>query len=304
MVTKMTAAAPGGTVLFVRAGGQALDDATRARFLRDGRAGQLPPRVTLDAIVFRQGDTPNRNHVRFRPGILRDFAASFRGVPFLRDHEQRDAGARAGTVLSSELISEAGGGVAIRQTLEVVKPWGVEAALDGTMDRFSVGWHNTAPAVCSACEAPYVTGIFGAYPGCSHMPGDEVEVSGVKRRAELLVTGAEGVETSSVSVPAVTGTGVEAIRAELSQARAMTLGLAAPSIAPPRPPPGPPPLTAQQLHVCRQLGITPEQYLAANAAPERHGLTAQELKVCQQLGITPAAFAKTKAETPARPGRR
>jgi hypothetical protein len=71
----------------------------RARLLADLRSNKGPTRILVEATVFDQGVGHNRNYVRFRPGVLRHLAASFRGVPFLRDHAQQDRAARGGTVL-------------------------------------------------------------------------------------------------------------------------------------------------------------------------------------------------------------
>lgn len=182
----------------------------------------MPPRITVDAVVFRQGEEPNRNFVRFKAGVLRSLAKSFVGAPFLRDHEQRDLGARGGKVLASEFVGGEGTGE-IRQTIELAAPWAIEAIGRGLIDRFSIGWSNTDEVVCSECAAPFFKSIFGSMPGCDHMPGDVVEArGGGKRAVEMVVTGADGVETSAVTVPAVNGTGVEAIRAALAAERRMT----------------------------------------------------------------------------------
>jgi hypothetical protein len=205
--------------LTLSVGGKSLAAADRERLLADLRAGTGPTRLTVEALVFVQRETPNRNFVRFKPGILKRLAKSFVGMPFLRDHDQRDLTARGGTIVASELVDDKAG-PAILQRIELVKPWAIEAALDGTMDRFSIGWSNTADVECSECGEALHRSLFGAYPSCSHMPGDEVEgKDGETRVVEMVVTGAEGVETSAVNVPAVAGTGVEAIRAQLAAGR-------------------------------------------------------------------------------------
>ncbi len=237
----LDAADPELCVLAVRADGQSLSAADRDRLLSEMRANRGPTRVTLEALVFLQRDTPNRNFVRFKPGLLKKFAQSFVGRPFLRDHEQRELSARGGTVIASELV-EHKGVPAIAQTLELVKPWAIEAALDGTISTFSIGWHNTADVECSACGEPLARSIFGAMPSCSHFPGDKFESKdGETRYVEMLVTGAEGVETSAVSVPAVPGTGIGEIRAALAAER-VRVALAQHQEKPMK-------------HVCQKLGI-------------------------------------------------
>jgi hypothetical protein len=211
--------APAGADCLLRAGGASLSAADRAKLLADLRAGAGPAKLTLEASVFHQTADPNRNFVRFKPSVLRRMAKTFEGMPFLRDHAQRDLLARGGTILASSYDGAEGLGT-IHQTIELVKPWAIEAALDGTISTFSIGWNNTGPVVCSLCEAPYERSFFGAYPTCQHLPGDVVEAKdGAKQTAEMLVTGAEGVEVSAVSVPAVVGTGVEQIRAALAASR-------------------------------------------------------------------------------------
>lgn len=206
------------SVLFVGAGGKKLADIDRQRVLAEVRGGSPPPKLTVEATVFLQGDQPNRNFVRFKPSLLKKLAKSFEGMPFLRDHD-RGVLARGGTITKSEFVGDKDGGE-IKQTIELVKPWAIEAALDGTIDRFSIGWNNTGPVVCSECDEPFSPGFFGVESKCSHYPGDVLEgKDGEKRVVEMVVTGADGVEVSAVSVPAVLGTGVDQIRSALSLAR-------------------------------------------------------------------------------------
>lgn len=216
-----TLAAPTRGVLFVAEGKRQLDQGDRDRLVTELRAGRGPARLHVDAVVFRQDTAPNRAFVRFKPALLRSLAKSFVGAPFLRDHDQQNLLAVGGSIVASEFHGAEGAGE-IRQTLELVKPWAIEAALDGTMSRFSIGWNNTTPVVCSMpdCGAPMFGTFLGTVPTCGHMPGDELEIRGGGRRwVEALVTGAEGVETSAVTVPAVRETNVQAIRAALSLQR-------------------------------------------------------------------------------------
>lgn len=176
--------------------------AERRGLLERLRAGE---RLELGAEVvgFLQRETPNRNFVRFRAGILPSFSTSFRGVPFLRNHDGRDIAARGGKVVDTTFEHRDDGTKAIRFRLHLVKDWAVEGFLDGTIDRFSIGWARTGPVLCSLDDKP----LWG--PGCcSHWPGDVVE----GRVCEVLYTGAEGTELSAVNVPAVVGTGIESVR--------------------------------------------------------------------------------------------
>lgn len=203
-----------GAVLAIRDGaGKPLTLAERETALEAVRAGK-PTRLQLDAVTFVQRDTPNRNFVRFLPAILEPMAASFVGMPVLRDHEQGNLSARAGTITKSEL-GQHEGFPAFLQTLELVKPWAVEAALDGTLDRFSIGWHTTGDVLCSVCGEKMMS------LDCAHFPGDEVKTDGGLKTSvvEMVFTGAQGVETSAVSVPAVEGTGIQDIRAALALLR-------------------------------------------------------------------------------------
>jgi len=192
-----------------------LDPADRAKLIAAIRAGEHVE-LEFSAITYRQRDgKPNRNYVRFRPSKLPKVAKTGRGTPFLLDHRQYSVGARVGTVLESRTVTSvegaelAEGEIAFRQRILVVKPEAVIGVLDGTIDRFSIGWHATGEVVCS---------IHGglARRECACRGGDEVEVDGVTRIAEYEFTDAELVEVSAVNVPAVVGTGIEEVRAALA----------------------------------------------------------------------------------------
>lgn len=207
-------------IMSLQAGGQKLSAADRDRLLAEVRSGAGPRRLSIEALTFLQRDTPNRNFSRFKPSILKKLAKSFEGRPVLRDHEHGNLAAVAGKIVASELV-EHKGVPAFAQTLELVKPWAIEAALDGTISTFSIGWHNTADVECSECGQPMARSIFGVSPSCTHFPGDKVEgKDGEERRVEMIITGAEGVEVSAVSVPAVTGTHIGEIRSALAAQRA------------------------------------------------------------------------------------
>jgi hypothetical protein len=196
-----------GIVALRDAGGEVLDAEKRDFLLNQGRSGSLPAKLHVDVIAYRQPRAHNRNFVRFRPDILKALAASFVGAPFLRDHQQRNLDARGGTIIGSE-YSLGADGPEFHQRLELNEPWAIGKALNGNLDRFSIGWHTTGDIVCSVCEAPMFKG------DCAHWPGDRLDDG----RVEAIVTGADGVETSAVLVPAVAGTGIEAIRSALALA--------------------------------------------------------------------------------------
>lgn len=197
----------------LRSGGKTLNGADRKEFLTAVAGGDSPD-LEIDFRAFQQTEgIANRNHLRFAKKILRGLARSFVGAPLLRDHEQKDMLARAGTIKSSKAVP-IDGGLAFDMTASVVAPWAVGALLRGTWDRFSVGWdHGGRDTIeCSLCKVPIFT-------KCSHLPGDKVvtdEESGETHVIEFVFTEATGIEVSGVSVPAVAGTGLTEIRAALS----------------------------------------------------------------------------------------
>ena len=189
--------------LAIRHEGQELTAADRKALLERVRAGEAIT-IEFDARTFIQRETPNRKFFRFKPGALARLARSFRRAPFLRDHDDQRLEARGGTVLKSELVksdSEA----AIFQTIQATKPWAVEGVLDGTIDRFSIGFIFSERPTCSVHGTP-------VFQGCSCSRGDTVD----GRRVEFVVGEAEGIEVSSVNVPAVVGTGIDEVRAALA----------------------------------------------------------------------------------------
>lgn len=193
--------------LFVRgSGGRQITEEERVALLAAIRAGKPPPQLVIEAVTFNQRPgVANRNFHRFKPEVLDKIGRSFTNTPFLRDHRQWDIGHRGGTVLQSTPAPLANaGGVEFHQVIELVKPWAMEGVLDGTIDRFSIGWHNIGPILCSICRAEFWSG------DCWHFPGERDEETG--ELCEIISTDAEGVEVSAVSVPAVVGTGIEAVR--------------------------------------------------------------------------------------------
>jgi len=195
----------------LRAGdGGAINDTRRDELLlavRDGKHVELE----LDMMPFRQREGyRNRNSVRFRDGSLRAMGRSGKGMPFLRDHEQGSQHAVGGFITASEMKQEVVDGVAewrLYQTVRLTAPWAVEMALRGLIRFFSIGWSPGA-VLCLACNE--------SYSKCWHYPGQTLEDGTV---VEIQYQDAELVETSAVPVPAITGTGVESIRAALSALR-------------------------------------------------------------------------------------
>lgn len=196
-----------GPLTLRAAGGDPLSAAEKTELLEKSLAGE-PIELTVDIRPFSQEDgKPNRNHTRFRKGALTALGRSGKGSVFLRDHAQRDSMARGGTIIASKMVKE-GDVHELHQTVQVVKPWAVQSFLDGTSDRFSIGWHPTGLVLCTACNA--------SIGKCWHWPGDKVaQEDDTVITVEFEFQDAELVETSSVNVPAVTGTSVVDIRAAL-----------------------------------------------------------------------------------------
>lgn len=120
-----------------------------------------------------------------------------------------------GTIAESELHDHGGTGwKSFDQQLHIVKPHAVISFLDGTLDRFSVGWiRGDGDVICTAHRSSILTR--GA---CGCWPGDLVVVDGKQVRAEWEFQNAKGTETSGVNSPAVfAGTGVKDIQAALCE---------------------------------------------------------------------------------------
>jgi hypothetical protein len=203
-----------------------LDDPEKRRdLIARARAGEHIE-LELHARVFRQKDgAPNRNHLRFKADKLGDIATSFVGMPVLLDHNTYEQAARIGTITASEAEEQGHGWVAFKQTLKIVKSAAVISVLDGTLDRFSIGWHPTGPVLCSVHGVDVRSWKERSKAECYCWPGDRVSVErdGKKTTAtvEFEFQSADGIEVSAVNVPAVKGTRIEDVR----EALALELGL-------------------------------------------------------------------------------
>ena len=117
-------------------------DAERRHALRAKLAAGELDELVFEACVFR-AVYPNRNYLRFRDEDLAAFAASFAGQPFLRDHNAWEFAARgrdgAGVVPWT--------GCEFVQRIALTVPRDIEAFLNQTIDRFSIGWYWTAADV-------------------------------------------------------------------------------------------------------------------------------------------------------------
>lgn len=190
------------------------DDETKRRALIEAVNAGKHVELEVEAVVFRQKDgVANRKGVRVSPDALEAFAASFVGMPALVDHDQNTQAARIGTILESALEHHGGTGWSqIRQKMRVVKPAAVVSVLDGTIDRWSIGMlPGAGDVICSIHRTPILESCY-----CWRL--EEIQVDGATQTVEWEFTKPEGVETSSVNVPAVKGTKVDDVRQALALA--------------------------------------------------------------------------------------
>lgn len=177
--------------------------------LLDGKHLEL---VVKRALAYRQTkSTRNRRGLRFSAGQLDTAAPTWRNMPFLVDHNTHEQSARKGTILSSEMALDAKGAQAFYMSFSLVKRDAAISLLDGTIDRFSIGWFSTGPVLCTVhgCDVT-------SKDSCYCWPLDAVEVDGKTQIAEYEYQSIEGKELSAVNVPAVKGTKIEDYRAALS----------------------------------------------------------------------------------------
>jgi hypothetical protein len=198
-----------------------LEDKQRTELITSINGGQHIE-LTVRAKTFRQRDgSPNRNHLRFKKERLPAIASSFKGQPMLLDHNKWSQRYRMGSIVES-LGEEGGHGwFNFDQTLHVVKPEGVKSVLDGTIDRFSIGWLPIGTVVCTA-HGEDVMKRGSCFRRGDCYPGRRVEVDGEAKIAEYEFQNAEGIEVSAVNVPAVVGTRVD----DVKRALALELGIA------------------------------------------------------------------------------
>jgi len=175
--------------------------------IRGGKHAQL----TITARTFKQQPgVSNANFLRLG-GDLDPQARTFASQPFLMDHNTYNHTYRKGTILRSQLVDETKTRVAFEQTIEVVKPEAAISVLDGTLDRFSIGWRPLGPVLCTAHGCDVLS-----RDSCECWPGDKVMVDGKPKIAEYEFSAWEGKETSGVSIPAVKGTSINDVRAALA----------------------------------------------------------------------------------------
>lgn len=166
--------------------------------------------LVVDAVTYIQRDTPNLNFVRFSESSLAEVAASGKGTPFLKDHNQTELDARGGTVIES-FATKVNGETVFKQKIKVTEDWAKRGVLAGTIDRFSIGWRSTG-------RVSYLHNGEEVTQENTLWPGQELEDGSV---VEWVFESAELIEVSAVNVPAVSGTSINQVnefRASLSSA--------------------------------------------------------------------------------------
>ena len=167
----------------------------RAELRRRQAAGELEE-LEFEAVVFRAA-YPNWNFVRFREEEMEGFAASFVGVPFLRNHDMQDIAARDGIVTACWMDGEE-----MRARVKLTTEEGIRDFLAGRIDRFSISWFKRGETLCSVCGQD----VFDTK--CPHVPGRTYVVDGQAHTCEMVQAGPLGREISAVNVPAAAGTHV------------------------------------------------------------------------------------------------
>ncbi len=168
--------------------------------------------LAVSAITWRQRPAPNRRGLRLSPDKLADRVGSWKGKPFLVDHNTyRVMDASKGTILSSKLIEESAKVASFEQKIQVVKPDAVIGFLDGTLRSFSIAWFGLGPVMCSVHGVDVMSG-----DSCGCWPLETVTVDGKPQVVQYEFSDYEGKETSGVVVGAVSDTSVEGIRTALS----------------------------------------------------------------------------------------
>jgi hypothetical protein len=196
----------------LRAGADADTQAHRLEVIQAVKDGKHLELMVKRARTYRQSkNMKNRRYLRFAADELSTIAPTFSGQPFLVNHDTYAQDSRKGTILTSETETDGRGMTSFFQGFSVVKPDAVISVLDGTIDRFSIGWFPGGEVLCTVhgCDVR-------GKDSCYCWPGDQVEVDGQLKTVEYEYKGATGKELSAVNVPAVTGTRIEEYRAALS----------------------------------------------------------------------------------------
>ncbi len=165
----------------------------------------------VTAQTFEQTAKANRRFLRLADDKLATRAPSWKGQPYLTDHNTYSIKSSQGMIMSSKAI-EVPGGMAFEQKLNAVTVDATIGILNGTFNKFSIGWWPSGPVLCSAhgCD-------ISARDSCNCWPGDEVTLEGNKKKiVEFVFTDFRGKETSTVVLPAVQNTSISDVRAALA----------------------------------------------------------------------------------------
>ena len=174
----------------------------------------------LDELIFEAGVFravyPNANFLRFRDEDLAAFAASFAGQPFLGittvGRSTARGGHGAGVGLGRLRVCAAGGAD------RAARHGGVSQRADGSfLDRVVLG----EAVLCSVCGNEWLSRDCVHWPGQKYVVGDAARSVDRQRQVlcELIFVKPRGKETSAVNAPAVEGTGVRGVLAELMAAK-------------------------------------------------------------------------------------
>jgi len=179
---------------------ETLELPSRAEMLPKIESGEID-HLDFHARVYRQ-DTKNHNPYVFQDKDIEQFANSFEGQPFLRNHDTYDIDARDGTIIDSTLE-----GSSFKQTVRLTTRRGMTDFIEGKIDRFSIGWYYD-DVLCSICNLSWFS-----YE-CTHSPGHTYKVgeSKTEKMCQLIFVNPKGKETSAVNAPAVEGTGIDELQ--------------------------------------------------------------------------------------------
>lgn len=199
---------PGLTQL--KAGASDPDSRARRGELIEAVRGGKHVELAVTAQTFRQrSGKKNRRYLRLGD-VTSSRVGTFKGQPFLVDHNTSEQSARKGTLFSSKLVEE-GASQVFEMGFHAVKPDAVVSILDGTLDRFSIGWFSLGAVMCT------LHGVdVRSSDGCGCWPGESVSVDGKAQIVEYEFSDWEGKELSGVNIPAVKQTSIDDVRAALA----------------------------------------------------------------------------------------
>jgi len=145
--------------------------------------------IEFEILAFKQGK--NENNFAFNNSELDFFGKSFTNKPFLRNHDQQRIESRDGTIIASHNDNGA-----FKQHIKLTTEQGIKDFIQGRIDRFSIGWKFDT-MTCSICGLDYLDF------DCMHTRGRKYGDLGT---CNIVFNKPEGIETSAVNVPAVSGT--------------------------------------------------------------------------------------------------